>query len=46
MNDRFKSTASAIKLSQAIEKLSALDSGTVVPIPLEYIDRSENIQRS
>ncbi|SMF80446.1 ParB/RepB/Spo0J family partition protein [Pseudobacteriovorax antillogorgiicola] len=45
MSERFNSTASAIKLSQAIEKLSKLDSGTVVPIPLEYIDRSENIRR-
>lgn len=46
MSKRFNETAEAIKLSQSIQKLSGLKSGTVVPIPLEYIDRSENIRES
>ena len=44
MSKRFSETAEAIKLSQAIQKLSGLKSGTVVPIPLEHIDRTDNIR--
>lgn len=44
MSNRFKETAESIKLSQSIQKLTKLKSGTVVPIPIEYIDQTENIR--
>lgn len=42
---RFEKTAKAIKETQAIEKLKHLPDGTVVPIPLELINRDDNIRR-
>ncbi len=42
---RFEKTAKAIKETQAIEKLKNLPDGTVVPIPLDLINREHNIRR-
>ena len=45
MSKRFDETAESIKLSQSIQKLVTLKSGTVVPIPIKYIDQTENIRQ-
>lgn len=41
---RFKETAGAIKLTQAIDQLRSLKDGTVVPVPLSILSRDENIR--
>jgi len=45
MSERFNETADNIKLNQAVAKMRELKNGTVVPIPLKYLDRSENIRK-
>lgn len=43
--NRFDQTADNIKKSQAIEKLSSLKDGTLVPIPIQMIARDQNIRK-